>query len=241
MSGIIKEAIEYVVSLRKPEIQEIDGIAYSDKELSPVIHNPKARAVQMNTLTSLVDYIKAQVDEMDEKMIVHVQSPTKVSLYSALDGERIRENMVEVVARVPGFEYGRFIDHERFCIGLQAKFLEDPESDRSLVLKFAGTVEDGTVSQYSDDGISQKATIKTGIASKGDAIVPNPVKLRPYRTFHEVQQPISEFIFRMKSDDGVWCALFEADGGAWENVAMKNIKEYLEVELADYPNFTIIS
>ena len=241
MSGIIKEAIEYVVGLRKPEVQEIDGVTYSDKELEPVIHNPKARAVQMNTLTSLVDYIKAQVDEMDEKMIVHVQSPTKVSLYSALDGERIRENMVEVVARVPGFEYGRFIDHERFCIGLQAKFLEDPESDRSLVLKFAGTVEDGTVSQYSDDGISQKATIKTGIASRGDAIVPNPVKLRPYRTFHEVQQPISEFIFRMKSDDGVWCALFEADGGAWENVAMKNIKEYLEVELADYPNFTIIS
>lgn len=241
MSGIIKEAIEYVVSLRKPEVQEIHGITYSDKELEPVIHNPKARAIQMNTLTSLVDYIKARVDEMDEKMIVHVQSPTKVSLYSALDGERIRENMVEVVARVPNFEYGRFIDHERFCIGLQAKFLEDPESDRALVLKFAGTVEDGTVSQYSDDGISQKATIRTGIASRGDAIVPNPVKLRPYRTFHEVQQPISEFIFRMKSDDGVWCALFEADGGAWENVAMKNIKEYLEVELADYPNFTIIS
>lgn len=241
MSGIIKEAIEYVVSLRKPEVQEIDGITYSDKELSPVIHNPKARAVQMNTLTSLVDYIKAQVDEMDEKMIVHVQSPTKVSLYSALDGERIRENMVEVVARIPAFEYGRFIDHERFCIGLQAKFLDDPESDRALVLKFAGTVEDGSVAQYSDDGISQKATVKTGIASKGDAIVPNPVKLRPYRTFHEVQQPMSEFVFRMKSDDGVRCALFEADGGAWENVAMKNIKEYLEVELADYPNFTIIS
>ena len=241
MSGIIKEAIEYVVGLRKPEVQKIDGIVYSNKELEPVIHNPKARAIQMNTLTSLVDYIKAQVDEMDEKMIVHVQSPTKVALYSALDSERIRESMVEVMARVPEFEYGRFIEHERFCIGLQAKFLDDPESNRALVLKFAGTVEDGTVSQYSDDGISQKATIKTGIASKGDALVPNPVKLRPYRTFHEVQQPMSEFIFRMKSDDSVKCALFEADGGAWENVAMRNIKDYLEVELADYPNFTILS
>ena len=241
MSGIIKEAIEYIVGLRKPETQEINGVIYSDKELEPIIYNPKARAIQMNTLTSLVDYIKAQVDKMDEKMIVHVQSPTKVSLYSALDGERIRENMVEVVARVQEFEYGRFIDHERFCIGLQAKFLDDPESGRALVLKFAGTVEDGSVAQYSDDGISQKATVKTGIASKGDVIVPNPVKLRPYRTFHEVQQPISEFIFRMKSDDCVRCALFEADGGAWENVAMKNIKEYLEVELADYSDFTIIS
>ena len=114
MSGIIKEAIEYVVSLRKPEVQEIHGITYSDKEMDPVIHNPNARAIQITTLTRLVDYIKARVDEMDEKMIVHVQSPTKVSLYSALDGERIRENMVEVVARVPNFEYGRFIDHERF-------------------------------------------------------------------------------------------------------------------------------
>ena len=178
---------------------------------------------------------------MDEKMIVHVQSPIRVALYSALDSERIRESMVEVMARVPEFEYGRFIEHERFCIGLQAKFLDDPESNRALVLKFAGTVEDGTVSQYSDDGISQKATIKTGIASKGDALVPNPVKLRPYRTFHEVQQPMSEFIFRMKSDDSVKCALFEADGGAWESVAMKNIKDYLEVELEDYPNFTILS
>ena len=241
MSGIIKEAIEYIVGLRKPETQEINGVIYSDKELEPVIHNPKARAIQMNTLTSLVDYIKAQVDEMDEKMIVHVQSPIRVALYSALDSERIRESMVEVMARVPEFEDGRFIEHERFCIGLQAKFLDDPESNRALVLKFAGTVEDGTVSQYSDDGISQKATIKTGIASKGDALVPNPVKLRPYRTFHEVQQPMSEFIFRMKSDDSVKCALFEADGGAWESVAMKNIKDYLEVELEDYPNFTILS
>lgn len=241
MAGIIKEAIEYLLGLSEPHMKSINGITYSDKELKPIIHNPKASAIQMNTLTSLVDYIKSKVDEMDEKMIVHVQSPTKVSLYSALDDERIRENMVEVVARVPEFEYGRFIDHERFCIGLQAKFLEDPNSDRALVLKFAGTVEDGSVAQYSDDGISQKATVKTGIASKGDAIVPNPVTLRPYRTFHEVQQPMSEFIFRMKSDDGVRCALFEADGGAWENMAMKNIKEYLEVELADYSDFTIIS
>lgn len=35
MSGIIKEAIEYVVGLRKPEVQEIDGVTYSDKELEP--------------------------------------------------------------------------------------------------------------------------------------------------------------------------------------------------------------
>lgn len=76
--------------------------------------------------------------------------------------------------------------------------------------------------------IRKEATIKTGIASKGDAIVPSPVKLRPYRTFLEVEQPESEFIFRMRnSGAGVQCALFEADGGAWRNQARKNIYNYL--------------
>lgn len=241
MSGILKEAMQYMVEMRKPNLQEIDGITYTDKDLIPVIYNPKAKSIHMRTLTSLVDYIKSNIDTMSPRMIVHVINPTKVHLYSGLDDYRDRECLVEANAKVPDFTYERFIDHEAFCIAMQAKFMDDPESDRAKVLKFAGTVEDGTVAQYADDGVTQKATIKTGIASKGDAIVPNPVKLRPYRTFFEVQQPMSEFVFRMKSTDGVRCALFEADGGAWEIAAMKNIKDYLEVELSDYKMFTIIS
>lgn len=59
--------------------------------------------------------------------------------------------------------------------------------------------------------------------------VPNPVELAPYRTFLEVEQPESQFIFRMK--DGPRCAIFEADGGAWRNQAITNIREYLKNEL----------
>lgn len=52
----------------------------------------------------------------------------------------------------------------------------------------------------------------------------------------------SEFIFRMMEDRSITCALFEADGGAWKNAAMQNIKNYLEFELADYKDqFTVIS
>ena len=53
----------------------------------------------------------------------------------------------------------------------------------------------------------------------------------------------SQFIFRMKQDkyDGVSCAIFEADGGAWVNEAMKNIKEYLQFELVGFENFTVIA
>ena len=111
-----------------------------------------------------------------------------------------------------------------------------------MILKFAGTMESGTVAEYGDDGISQKATVKTGIASKSDAIVPNPVKLRPYRTFVEVEQPVSDFVFRVQDNGrGISCAIFEADGGAWKNAAMKNIKNYLEFELSGLNEFIVIS
>lgn len=238
---MIKKALEYIVGLNAPHFNEIAGETYSDKELNRISYNPKARSIEMTTLTSLVEYIKANVDSMYDKMIVHVVSPTEVSLYSQLDDERIREYMVSVEAQIPEFSYGRYMGHESFLIALQSKFIDN--NDRALLLRFAGTVENGTVAKYGDDGVSQKATIKTGIASKGEAVVPNPVKLRPFRTFVEVEQPESAFIFRMRQDEnsGVECAIFEADGGAWKNAAMKNIKEYLQFELADMPEFTVIS
>ncbi len=238
---MIKQALEYIVGMRAPEVLEINGETYSDKRLERICHNPKAKAIELTTLTSLVEYIKAKIDTMDDKMIVHVSSPECVRLYSMLDLNRVREYMVEVHAQVPEFRYGRYMDHENFLIALQSKFI--PNDDRELLLRFTGTVENGTVAQYGDDGVTQKATIKTGIASKGEAVVPNPVRLRPFRTFIEVEQPESAFVFRMRqdSDDGVECAIFEADGGAWKNAAMKNIKEYLQFELGDLPQFTVIS
>lgn len=237
---MIKEALQYIVSLKSPVIQEIDGSTYSDKTLERISFNPKAKTINMTTLSSLVDYIKSNVDEMYGDMIIHVESPTRVELYSMLDYERKREYMVRVDAKVPEFSFGRNIEHEAFCIAMQSKFIDDEKTDKELILKFAGTVENGTVAEYGDDGVTQKATIKTGIASKSDAIVPNPVCLRPYRTFIEVEQPASNFIFRMDNKNGVTCALYEADGGAWEMEAMKNIKSYLENALQGVENFIVI-
>ena len=242
---MIKDALQYIIGLKEPHIEEINGDIYADREMHRIdTYYPKARALELNTLTSLVDYIKAHVDKMADKMIIHVVSPTTVKMCSQLNDNREREYMVDVSAFVPSFRYENFIDHESFVINAQAKFLDDPKTDKAILLKFAGTVEAGSIATYGDDGVTQKATVKNGIASKTDDIVPNPVKLRPYRTFIEVEQPVSEFIFRMKADkyDGILCALFEADGGAWKNEAMKNIKEYLESELAEYKEqFIIIS
>ncbi len=236
-----RDALQYVVGLKTAEVLDINGERYVDKDVYRVDNELRASAIQMNTLTSLVDYLKAGVDKMAEKMLVQVVSPTKVRVLSMLDADRKREELVEVEAMIPDFEYGRYMGNERFIIALQSKFIDN--DDRALLLKFAGTVKDESIAEYGDDGVTQKATVKTGITSVGDAIVPNPVKLQPFRTFIEVTQPESAFVFRMRQADGrgVECAIFEADGGAWKNAAMKSIKEYLQNELAELTQFTVIS
>lgn len=241
---MLKEALEYIVGLRKPEIVNIEGETYSDKPLERISFTPMAEPIVMGTLTSFCEYIRAKIDAMSEKMIVHVESPTCVRLYSDLDYNRQREYIATVQASVPQFPFNQFVEHEKFLIAMQSKFIDDGSTEKALLLKFAGTVETGTVAQYGDDGVTQKATVKTGIASKSDAIVPSVVRLCPYRTFLEVRQPASDFIFRMKEDkygDGVQCAIFEADGGAWKAEAMENIKAYLKAELDDFKQFTVIS
>ena len=247
---MIEQALKYLVNLgeSKLKIEKVtlpDGTVqvYSNGNLKRLSkHIPMADKIEMGTLTSLVDYIKGNIDTMADRVIVHVESPEVVYLFSQLNENREREYLVKVTAQVPKFSYGRFIEHEEFCINVQAKFINDPETDKELILQFAGTVEQGSVAEYGDNGVTQKATVRTGIASKTDAIVPNPVKLRPFRTFMEVEQPVSEFIFRMAEGSGITCALFEADGGAWKNTAMQNIKKYLEFELAEFKEqFTVIS
>lgn len=70
------------------------------------------------------------------------------------------------------------------------------------------------------------------------AFVPNPVNLIPYRTFLEVPQPASDFVFRISEGRGGAPAfkLVAADGGLWKSQAVDNVKNYLVKALADVPD-----
>ena len=116
-------------------------------------------------------------------------------------------------------------DKESFCISLASGFV--PTDDRDTILQFLSSVKAESVADYGDDGISQRATVSTGVSGKKDVVVPNPVTLAPYRTFHEIDQPESKFIFRLKNEGKeIYCRLFEADGGAWKMDAIGEIKKY---------------
>ena len=230
----LREALEYIADLKEKsmdvKMEEIDGKIYCNKNLTRYHNFDTASEVRVNTLTALVDYIKGKAEELRESSILHIKSPIEVCLYSGLIDERIRETLMRSNAIVNEFKFDHYYDQERFLIELQANFLET--EDLMNIKTVAGNIQAGTTANYDDDGVSQKTTIKSGIAMRQDVIVPNPVSLRPYRTFAEIEQPESNYVFRIKdTDNGPCFKLVEADGGLWKNAAMKRVKEYLEYEL----------
>lgn len=238
MESNLRDVIEFLVNLgdenSEPKVIEINGKTYCTKNLRRYDEKPKADAIEGASLTALLDYIIDNQQEMpDGKMIVHVTSPTTVRFYSSLDKERKRETLFIAKAKLPEFDFGRNMSQENFVIGLQSCFFKNDDVD--MILKVAGNVESKTVASYGDDGVTQKATIKQGIASKADVIVPNPVSLIPYRTFLEIEQVESKFVFRISEGIGGTpeFKLIEADGGAWKYEAMQRVAEYLKQCLAN--------
>lgn len=250
---MIKEALQFLVNLSIKPSSRVVNIVDSNgndrkfvidsegisREVKPVISRAY-EALEINTLTGLIGYIKANLERSSSKFYLQVLDEKNVFLKGVLDSEGERETLVHVSAIVPKFSYGSFHDAEELIIAFQSKFTQT--KDRDILLKVIGNVKEENVRTTGDTGIAQAVTIKTGVASANDVIVPNPVELAPYRTFLEVEQPTSNFIFRMK--DGPRGAIFEADGGAWRNTAIHNICEFLAEELAteiDSGRITIIA
>lgn len=232
---MIKAAIEKILELAKPITFNVDGKDFSTQSLNPVLE-PQPKGLGVSNLTSVVEYIIANMDKLKFPLLVQIKSPTDVYVESPLFGNFLQRNMyLGANFSPPAFQFGNYMDVETFIISLQSKFV--PTEDRDIILRLVGNIQDENVRKYGDDGISQTVTAKTGIAKVGEVIVPSPVILKPYRTFTEVDQPESKFIFRMrKGHDTPEMALFEADGGAWRNVAMHNIRDFLEDQLLELVN-----
>lgn len=231
----LKDALQYANSLKEQsmdvKVTEIAGKTYCNKELYRYGKEELATAIHASTLSSVVDYITNKSEELRESMILHITDPRTVKLYSGLLAEKRREYLFESEAVVNEFQFDKWYDQERFLIELQANFaLND---DLQTIMKVAGNIKSGTTANYSDDGISQKTTIQAGV-QRSDVIVPNPVTLVPYRTFPEIKQPQSQYVFRIRDTGGEPdFKLVEADNGLWKHEAMKEIKYYFEFELGD--------
>lgn len=223
---MLAQLFEYFKQHNRPETVEANGHIYSTSQLTRLDKESPVEPIQVRSLEGLVDYIKSNFDT-DRKFMVHIEGPEKVFLYDALNGDGDRRCYVKARALLPDITFDRHMNIESFIIQTQANFIQDDHTQN--LLKFVGSISEENSRETKDNGVSQSVVAKTGVATVEEVVVPNPIILRPFRTFVEVPQPPSSFILRMK--EGPAAALYQADGGAWELNAMHNIEEYLAKEL----------
>lgn len=241
---MLKALYEAIRRDAAPTTLEIDGRTYASDSLAPV-RTPTPEPLTVKTLSAIEDYLRTNVDGLDsEKLICHVESPESVAILSALQGSfDDRKTYIRAKLDKVKLPLGEWMDAEAFIIAVQACFTESEQdiqpSGRGLVLKYTSSVKTTLENAVTDDGVSQAVTVRKGIAGAENTILPNPVSLRPFRTFTEVEQPASSFVFRVKDDHGsMKFSLTEADGGAWRAEAMKSIKSWL---LDHIPGLNVIA
>lgn len=219
---------------------EIGGQIYSTKSLTRIPEFcPKVETVELMTLRGFVEFINENKEGINyREYFVHVMDYRRVRLCSNLLGEdRQREFPIaaHVDKQLETFPFGQFTPGEPFIIKLRSLFVSTEDLER--LIAYTGKVDISEGIQLEDNGITQTAKIKRGIsgALTEDEAAPVIVSLRPYRTFREIEQPESEFLFRMQQGrgGGVECALFEADGGIWRIQAVDEISQSLDEQLPE--------
>lgn len=244
---MLRAMIEKIQEMSAPHFYQHNGrLYYDDGKEAKVIDRADAvdqsfrRVESLDALISLIknEYgedheMRGFVFERPDTLYVSVVSPTKVCVYtspvtSGREGIRRLELFEANASDVPGFSNTEY-EYEKAIIALRSRFAPNEGSEYVLNLMSSLTVENSV--QTDDDGITQRATVRSGIAMCKTVEVKPIVSLRPYRTFQEVSRPESLFLIRL--GDNRRLSITEADGGMWRLAARKTVAEYLKERFAE--------
>lgn len=225
---MIKSALEYIISSCENKINVIDNKYYSTKDLCKIPDYYCEKPICSNSLESLVNFIKYSNDVRNKQLFIQVDF-NKINVYSNLNSFFNRSCYFSCSFDYHKFDYQYFIDLEKFKIEFATHFCDT--ENKSLILKLLGNLKSDNVKTVSDDGFSQLVTVKSGVASVSDVIIPNPIKLKEICTFYEIDQPEKEFLLRFNNDMKI--ALFHTNSSLWKYEVINNIKIYLKENLSE--------
>lgn len=235
---MLKEAIEKIVSLADPHIYKVGDDTYTNdsmRYLTPHIDRPSG--LGFSSLDGVVQAIKAEIarSEIAKPLFVQVSSTHNVNVYTTWRRDNLDRDELYTASAVLPESFGKWMEHEDAIIALRSKFVENDGT--KYLLELLASVSDDNSVQSKDNGMTQTVTAKTGVSLATKVAVKPIVKLKPYRTFAEVEQPESEFLIRLKpgnkeAGEKAKIGIIEADGGAWKLTARHNIAEYFRKNLA---------
>lgn len=226
-------------------IFEVVGVPMSRaalKDVTPL--RPEPEPIHLTGLQPLADYLEFDLDGIkatSSEYVIHVVNENLVRVVSKPTGYHLRRHTIAQAGWEPAWKQSRlasWIPVEDAIIELQT--LVEDSTERAAILKLLGNVRGEDVKTSEDDGVSQTVTTRAGAYMKTEGDVPNPVSIAPFRSFPEIEQPASPFVFRLKNmpPTGVCAKLTEADGGAWQHEAMERIRGWLAKNVP--ADFTVI-
>lgn len=233
---MIEAALKYLIGLSRPTTLRIGERDYSTTAIHSV-EPPRVAPLDFATLDGFCEFITGKSEGYDwaeDGCKVVVNSPEQVVFISMMREPWLNRDHFARATPPSKYEHpwGRYLDQEQFLIWLQSNFV--PTEDSAALLRLVGNLRSERVATLADDGVTQVASVKAGIARVNEVEVKNPVTLRPFRTFAEVEQPESKFVVRLRdAKEGTppGIALFEVADYTWKLKAMLSIKQYLAAKL----------
>jgi len=232
---MLKEFIQHIQQTTQPQIRTIDGKTFviaaggSATEVRPAFDHPDL--LGLTSLDAMVKLVKTEASELDTPLYITIPDHLTARCFGQpdLDAGCFRQVYYEANATdVPGWNEQTQLGFEQAQIALRTRF---QETEGTLyAMKLLSDISCGASVIYNDSGIATTVTTKKGVALQTNEQIRPLLKLRPYRTFQEVEQPESIFLIRV-NDRGI--SFTEADGGMWKLKARETIKAFLEERLAE--------
>lgn len=150
---MIAKAMEWIRENTKPVLMEADGAQWSNRKLDRVESIQTLDMVNFYTLTSLVDYLRSEVDvpnDFVKHLFVNVVSPESIAVYSEAnkDNHYKRTQIAKVSAMLPVVKVGTWVDQTEFCIMMRANFIDNgpigengtSDTDRDALIGVASNI-----------------------------------------------------------------------------------------------------
>ena len=244
---MIKEAIEKIADLANPIVCRIGELDYiinkggGYEQIKPELNC--VEIIHLHSLSGLVSVIRNEIVEYadDSTIYLGAQSPLPIYLEAygfnevkcftapvpALGFERITLYHVKATD-VDEWKADTTMTYEEALIAVRTRFQHTPDSE--YLLRLLSNISNGAKITCNDNGVASTILMQKGVALQEGELIRPIVKLRPYRTFQELEQPESEFHIRV-SERGI--RFVEADGSMWKLAARKSIAAFMSEELAD--------
>lgn len=189
---MLKAAIEKIEEMSSRRPIDRDGHTYTlnrdgcPVEVRPELDEPEE--IQVNSLDALAHLIRN--DSCDLPLFVSAMTATKVEAFCALEPEDrwIRKRLYRAVATdIPGWDPETILPFDEATVALMTRFQDSP--DREYCIQLLSQISTGAKVTYTDNGIASTIVTQKGAALAENMRIKPLVKLRPYRTFQEVEQP----------------------------------------------------